>query len=282
LSIVTGIRYAAIAAFITGLLIVGTAACGSPGGQASSASAPASSSAAASADPLAGLSVTQIVRLAVADSAATSSVRVSAQVETLGVDASGHLIRLPAYTINAPSATDATCATTVTAPGGGSASFIAIGPGQDTVWQKLNMAYVRFLERTDPGDYPAGAAQTRTLLAQAGKWVLFPANGSSTEDQVINPAVAGCGIPSVVFAGLTHPSLTGPLRRVAGVTTVDGQRVVEIALVNFGHPDRLWVTDTGRPLIVRYDTVSGSSEFSDYNAPVTITAPPASEVVRAS
>jgi len=49
-----------------------------------------------------------------------------------------------------------------------------------------------------------------------------------------------------------------------------------------GQPGSEYVTNSASPEIVRLDTSSGILDFSDYNAPLTLTPPPASETVDGS
>jgi hypothetical protein len=69
------------------------------------------------------------------------------------------------------------------------------------------------------------------------------------------------------------------------ITTPDG-KVLSLELMDGAGGESFYVTDTARPLITRVDSPhygsEGSISLSGYGAAVTITAPPASEVIDAS
>jgi hypothetical protein len=90
------------------------------------------------------------------------------------------------------------------------------------------------------------------------------------------------------FAQLCNPSTlstafakqdTGFVK--AGTATVNGQQALAFKQPKNAANGTVYVSDSATPQILRIagPAGQGSIDFSDYNAPATITAPPASQVI---
>jgi hypothetical protein len=101
------------------------------------------------------------------------------------------------------------------------------------------------------------------LAAEQGKWGLVP-NGN-------------------YFASLSNLIDPEHLLKVDGqfttgtATTVNG--VAATTLIDSKSGARLYVASSGTPYPLRYEGAGGTFDYSGFNAPVTITAPPADQVV---
>ena len=195
-----------------------------------------------SANPLAGMTAGQIFTQALANLKAASSVRVAGSI----VSSEG------ATTMNLTDGPGG-CTGTLSANGAGSVGILGIG---SKVWIKPDRQYLKSSGAT--------AAVTNLLT---GKYV-------STSDQNSSLAVF-CGIN-----GITSKLGAGGTFSKGTATTISGQRVLQITAA--GQPGSEYVTNSASPEIVRLDTGSGILDFSDYNAPLTLTPPPASETVDGS
>ena len=260
-------------ALLAALLASGLAACGSSAGahaDGSSASKPATSLSAT--DPLAGLTAPQVFDKALADTAAASDVRY-----TLSGDLTGP---------GAPAGVQGLTARLAVARGKGCTGTVYLdslkqGPlgtlqvvvAGSTIWVKADTTYwqnVVSSHRNTPG--------AASLLALAGKYVQDSAAGTSDFAELSSLCVVGENFKSPSSVGMT-----GKLTK-DGVSQYNGQQVLTI--MDVAQNAYAVVTDTSTPLFVEVEPPSGtglsSLDFSGYGQPVTITPPPASEVVDGS
>jgi hypothetical protein len=173
---------------------------------------------------------------------AASSVRVSGSIVSLG----------GALTM---SLTDSAggCAGTLSSHGAGSVAVLGIG---SKFWIKPDQQYLK-----------SSGVTAATTKALTGKYV-------STTNQSASLRTL-CGLN-----GITSQLGTGSNFTKGTTTTISGQQVVQIKAAN--SPGSAYVTLSANPQIVRVDTSSGILDFSDYGAPLTLTPPPAGQVVDGS
>ena len=125
-----------------------------------------------------------------------------------------------------------------------------------------------------------GASDPAVLDVVNGKWLKFDKASSSGLGSLASICTASSltsHLPAV-SAGSDTAGLTK-----AGETTFHGERVLKIT--EQGEPGAIYVSDTARPDIVTFDDPSsgnGSVVLSGYDAPVTLTAPPADQVLDGS
>ena len=190
-------------------------------------------------DPLSGLTANQIAAKGAADAAAATSVHVS-----VTVTAKGTTLSLLDVTV-----TQHACAgTTGLTLGGGTEHFIQIG----------KRSWVQLTERL-----MANASYTKAEIAKyVGKWAID--NGPSSPFGFTNCSLSTSGFPR---SGWTK----GP------ASTVAGQHATEVS--NKKKKINVWVSDSARPEILKNTDPGGVATYSRYNAKVTITPPPARDVV---
>ena len=249
-------RHAAVACLVA-LVAAGAAGCASSG--TSSASAGSSSKAAggspaasggtsAASDPLAALSADAIGNKASADTFAATSVHVAGTGSDSGTPFS------LALTIGRSS----DCEGTFSEGAKGSFQLILIGK---TVWVKPNDTFWKVNGGTD----------SSVLSILAGKWIEDSSGGSGLGSLSTMCSLSG------MFGSLksTATDLT------KGTTsTVDGQRV--LSLTQSGQAGTVYVSDTADPVIVRMaqpGAGGGSVDLTEYGAPFSVTAPPASQTL---
>jgi len=195
-----------------------------------------------SANPLAGMTAEQIYSQALDNLKAASSVHVTGSI----ISPTG------ALTMNLTDSPGG-CTGTLSAQGAGTVGLLGIG---SELWIKPDRQYLKAAGAT--------AAVTNLLL---GKYV-------STTDESANLATL-CGLSRI-----TSQLGTGSTFTKGTATTISGQRVLQIKAT--GQPGSEYVTNSASPQVVRLDTGSGIMDFSDYNAPLTLTPPPANETVDGS
>jgi outer membrane lipoprotein-sorting protein len=129
-----------------------------------------------------------------------------------------------------------------------------------------------------PGTITLKGSPATTVVANGSTlWVKLPGGNEYVQTTMTNSEYAS-------FAELCDPSkvaaLVPPALGLAkgATTTIDGQQVLELNGAGNAYMD--YVSETSPPELLRAD-LSGQGElnFSDYNAPVTITPPPASEII---
>ncbi|MBV9384110.1 MAG: hypothetical protein JOY82_07645 [Streptosporangiaceae bacterium] len=223
-------------------LAVATAACGS----SSSSGTPAASSATSGSNALAGMSADQIAARAVADLGTSSSVHVSGSVtdsgQTIGLDLA--------------LARGEGCQGSMSLSGKGSFEIVNKG---STVWIKPTDAFYK-------GVGASGAA-VRLL---SGKWLKVPANGSG-----LGSLSSLCNASSLAhsFAKNATGFTKGP------ATTVNGQPAQELNQPS--HKTHVFVSQSATPEILQIQGPKGQGyvNFTNYDAPATITTPPAGETL---
>jgi hypothetical protein len=259
-------------ACLAAALIVGIAGCGGSGARPATASARPSSSAAGtkpsspaagatpstpaatSADPLARLSALQIAREALADTKAATSVHLAGTVAD-----SGQMITMSVTTAHS----GMQCSGTYSMPGKGTYHLVLLGT---TVWEK-----------PDDTTWRAVGVSAAALPRVSGRWIL-----TSTSGPGMSSFAAICSISKLFGAKLpaSDPNLyKDPIKALDG-------KVLSLELVDGPGGWSVYVTDTAHPLITRFDSPQYGSAWSinmtGYGAAVTITAPPASEVITPS
>ena len=224
---------------------VSVAACSSSGGSASTST---SSSASSTADPLSGKSGSQIASEAISNLKAAPSFTLKGTViqtgSTLGVNL--------AYKAGQG------CEGTVTQAGKGSFDLVVIG---STVWLKPDNAFWRSY---------AGSNASQVIALVGGRYLKGTTSNASTAQfaELCNSKslVTSMALPTSVSKGK--------------VTTLNGQQV--LPLTDTAKGSTMYVTDTSTPQIVQIvGTKPGSAGKVTFEvgAPVTLTAPPASEIV---
>ena len=236
-------RRCAVAMAIAGLAML-AAGCG-----ASTSTSGAPGSAQPSGNPLAGLTADQIAARAQADLKSASSVHVAGPVTDSGQTFVLNLTIGPRG-----------CTGTMTSPGKGSFRLLQIGR---KLWFKGNRQFWKTSGGTsDPG----------MVTFLEGKYIEVSATSS--------------GLSS--FATLCDPrqlasAFGGPASGLAkGATSViSGQPVLQ--LKDIGDSSNAYVTISAHPEFVRIDAGrNGHLDFTAYDAPLTLTPPPASQIIDGS
>ena len=184
----------------------------------------------------------QIFTKALDNLKAASSVRVSGSIVSTGGEMTMNLTDGPGG-----------CTGTLTSHGAGSVVILGIG---SKLWLKPDRQFLKSSGVT---------AVTTNLLT--GKYVSTSSQSSSLTTL--------CGLD-----GITRTLGTGSNFTKGTTTTISGQRVVQIKTAD--SPGSAYVTMSTNPQIVRVDTGGGILDFTDYGAPLTLTPPPASQVVDGS
>jgi hypothetical protein len=252
-------RYAGqrlVAAALAGTAIMGAAtACSSSGSAAqngpaaSSASATTGSTASASAQggALDGLSADQIASRAIADFKTVSSVHVNGSVKSSGQNIS----------LNLSLGTQG-CTGTMGISGEGSFVLLKIG---NTLWIKPDDTFWK---------KAAGSAGSAVTDLLSGKYIKPSSSGSSLASigDLCNPDQ---------FAKSFGGDMTGMVKGAS--TTISGQPALQIK--DSGDPASAYVTESAKPEFLRLDGggSNGKLDFTQYNAPLNLTPPPASKVL---
>jgi hypothetical protein len=200
-----------------------------------------------SSNPLAGLSADQIATKAVADLKAASSVHFAGSIAE---SSSSYTVNLTAGTTD--------CTGTFGVAGKG--SFALLKTGQ-TLWIKPDNQFW-----TSAGATPA------VLQVVEGKWIQTTTSNSdfASVNQICSPAQ---------LAGLFGNKLTDVAKGTT--TTIAGQSALQ--LKDSSTSNSAYVTISATPEFLRLDGgSSGLLDFSDYDAPVTVTPPPASQTIDGS
>jgi hypothetical protein len=219
----------------------------------------ACASSSSSSAPLAGLSPDQIVQKSVANLKAASSVRITGKVVSSGQTVALDLTDVAAHGCQGTIGV-AAAATSTSKAVAGTATIVEVG---STVYMKLDKAF-----------FTSAGLPAADFSTVSGKYIKL----SSTSDLAS-------------FAQLCDPStLAGAFAKedtgfvAAGTATVNGQSALGFKQPKNASDGTVYVSDAATPEIVRIaGTASeGSIDFSDYNAPATITAPPASAIIDGS
>jgi hypothetical protein len=221
---------------------------------AMSISACASSSSSTSA--LAGLSADQIVQKSVADLKAASSVRITGKVVSSGQNIAVNLTDAAAQGCQGTIGLAASATSTSKAVSG-TADIIE---ADSTVYMKLSESF-----------FTSAGLPASDFSDVSGKYIKL-ASGSDLASfaQLCNPSTL-----STAFSKQDTGFVS------AGTTTINGQPALAFKQPKNPSNGTVYVSQTATPQIVRIvgPAGQGSINFSDYDAHVTITAPPASEVI---
>jgi hypothetical protein len=247
-------RYAgrrAAAAALAGAAILGTAtACsssGSPAASATSATPGSTASASTQAGPLAGLSADEIARRAIADLKVVKSVHVKGSVLSSGQNIAMNL-----------SLGTQGCTGTMGIKGEGSFILLKIGK---SLWIKPDDAFWK---------HAAGSAGADAVDLFSGNYIKTSAKGSSLA------SIGDLCIPSK-FAKSFGSNMTGMSKGTT--TTIAGQPALQIK--DTADPASAYVTVAAHPEFLRLDGggSNGRLDFTQYNAPLHLTPPPADQVL---
>lgn len=223
---------------------------------ASALSVSACASSSSSTAPLAGESPDQIVQKSVADLKAASSVRITGKVVSSGQNIAIDLTDVAAQGCQGTIGLAATATSTSKAVSGTADIIVA----DSTVYMKLDKSF-----------FTSAGLPASDFSTVAGKYIKV----TSKSD------LAG-------FAQLCNPSTlsssfakqdTGFVK--AGTATINGQTALAFKQPKSPANGTVYVSQSATPQIVRIagPAGQGSVNFTDYNAHVTVTAPPASEIV---
>ena len=246
-------RYAGrrgVAAALAGAAILGSAAaCSSSGTAASGTSSTPGSTASASAKggALDGLSADEIARRATADLKVVSSVHVKGSVQSSGQKIALNL-----------SLGSQGCTGTMGIDGQGSFVLLKIGK---SLWIKPDDKF---------WNHAAGSAGSALTDLVSGKYIKPSAKGSSL-------ASIGALCDPAQFAKSFGSDMTGMVKGTT--TTIAGQPALQIK--DSGDAASAYVTVDAKPEFLRLDGggSNGRLDFTDYNAPLHLTPPPASKTL---
>ena len=194
--------------------------------------------------PLSGLSADQIATKAVDDLKAASTVRVTGQVTS-----SGETVALDLTLVRGQG-----CTGTMAVAGTGSFQLTAIG---NQVWIKPDKQF-----------WQKEGATAAVLNIVSGKYMKVKATSQLG-------SLSGFCQPSQLAGNFGSPK-AGLVKGVT--TTINGQQALQIKQA--GSSASVYVSDTATPQILRLAGGSqGTIDFSGYNSPVTLTAPPAADTL---
>ena len=201
-----------------------------------------------SSDPLAHMSATQVLDKAVTDLKAAPSFEMAGNVS----QATG------TYLVSLGNLKGHGCQGSIAQSGKGSIDIIVIGT---KAWVKPDDAFIKSV----------AGSQASTLIGQIGGKYL---SGSTSNSNVAS-------LTSLCDVNTLTSQLLKPTSVVKGkVTTVNGQRA--LPLIDASKGGTLYVTDTATPQVLQLvNTKAGNSGKITFSvgAPVTLTAPPASQTV---
>ena len=230
------------AAVLAAAIAISAAACGSAGTSGASA--------------LAGLTADQIITKAVHDLSLVSSVQ---EVGTEIDSGQGFAIDV---TVVRGQGCRGTMALPVTGSSAGDAADpVALVYLNGTVYMKYDKNYME-----------KRGAPAATITAVAGKYI------EVTSGSAVSDFAQSCELSEVV-SGLEKDE-TGFTKD--GTATVDGQAALGLKGQESGQKGIVYVSESATPEILRFQalpTSQGSINFLDYNAKVTITAPPTDDIV---
>jgi hypothetical protein len=233
-------------AIAVSLLAVLAAGCGA-GSSTSASTSTSTASASTAGNPLAALSAKQILAKAIADFKASSSVHLAGSERDSGQTFTMDL------TIGANG-----CTGTVGLGGQGSMRLLRIG---STVWMKPDSKFWKSSLNATPAD----------LSAVKGKYVRLSPKGPVTSS-----------FSSFCYLSQLAGQFTGGQDRVVkGQTaTINGQPALQ--LKDTQQAGSAYVTISATPEILQTGDSGGHVDFTDYNAPLALSAPPASQTVAGS
>jgi hypothetical protein len=201
------------------------------------------------------MSADQIVQKAVSDLEAASSVRLTGQLADAGQTRALDLTVVAGAGCRGTISYGAGASATSGAALAGTADLIVV---DSTVYMKL-----------DAGLLKSAGLPSSMVAAATGKYIKLTSKSDlATFAQVCN---------SSSLSGMVGSDDTGFVK--SGTATIAGQPALA-----FKQARTAYISDSATPEIVRVaGTASqGTFDFSDYNAPATITAPPAGDVIDGS
>jgi hypothetical protein len=234
-------RYARRVAVATAICGLAVLTAGCAAWKAASAAAASAASASASSGPLAGLTAGEILARAVSDLQAASSVHLTGSTKFTGQTA---VVDLTAGVHG--------CTGTIGFAGQG--SVVLLGTG-GTVWMKPDEQF-----------YKAAGVSAAELSQLAGKYLRISAGKS--------------GIASLCYLGQLAAQINSGVGHVAlgRTTTVLGQPALQ--LNDAKQPGEVYVTASAHPEFLRVGSGGGGyMDFTGYDAPFTVTPPPAAQTV---
>jgi hypothetical protein len=235
------------AAIAVALLAVLAAGCGASSSSTSASASTAPASTAPPGNPLAGLSARQILTKAIADFKAASSVHIAGSERAAG----------QSFTMDLTVGADG-CTGTVGLGGQGSVVLLRIG---GTLWMKPDDQFWKSVLAAAPADLPA----------VEGKYVRLSPKG---------PATSSFGA-FCYLSQLASQVSGGENQLVKGQTaTIGGQPALQ--LKDTRQAGSAYVTISPTPEFLQTGDTGGHVDFTDYNAPLALTAPPASQTVAGS
>ena len=98
-----------------------------------------------------------------------------------------------------------------------------------------------------------------------------------------DPAMTGLSVGNILDSFKTNETITDGMGVIAEKTTLNGHPVYLFSVTTKEGRMTIWVTDTAYTLMkVRLEATDGTEElnFSEWNVPVSFTAPPPAEVVK--
>jgi hypothetical protein len=242
------------AGILTAAIILSTAACSSAGSSRTLDSGPSGESRTSAAPgPLAGLTADQIVQKALKDLEAASSVQMTGQAPSQQGNVAINITDV------APASCQGTIALASTAASG--SAMAAITKVDGTAYVKLNQSYLKRLH------VPAWES-----AAVNGKYI------EATSSSAISDISHLCVLSTLVNA-FTQGGDTGFAE--AGTVTVEGQPALALTQQNSTDGVDVYVSDSAIPEILSFGDTGGQEavlDFTNFNAPVTITAPPAADI----
>lgn len=230
-----------------GVSCLAIAACGS----SHSASAGAAPSASSTVDPLAGLSAAKVQAKTVADAEAATSLTMKGSITQSG----------QGFTVNLAIKPGHGCTGTIGLGAKGSLKLIVINK---TVYLNPDNTFWKV---------STGADAATVIALVDGRYIEAPASDSD-----VAPWAQLCDV-SQLFS--SNGSTAGPVKEA--VTTLNGTRVLPLK----GSDGTAYVTDTSKPELVELSAPKSSKNGSGLvtvtmDVPVTLTAPPASQVIDGS
>ncbi|MGC0316172.1 hypothetical protein [Kitasatospora acidiphila] len=245
-------------AVLCAALAVGATACGSKGATNSAAPAPASASAAASPSgpDLSTMSADQI-----SDQAKTAMVSLTSARMAGTTNSDGQKISFKLQMDKQQN-----CTGTM---GIGSSGNVELIHNSTNTWIKPDAAFWQAMAAQE------GHAQQGPAIAKLlnGRWVTAPPG-----DQKMQQIAAMCGLLPH-FADDTSKS-TGATK--GAPTTVNGTPALPINATDDSGPSTIYVATQGQPYALRIEDKSadgGTMDFSDFNKPFTVEAPPADQTI---
>jgi hypothetical protein len=228
------------------MLVLLAAGCGA-GSPGSGAPALTGAPASTAGNPLAGLTAKQILAKTIADFKAASSVHIAGSERASGQTFTMDLTVGPHG-----------CQGTVGLGGQGSLVLVRIG---STVWMKPDDQFWKSFLATAPADLPA----------LEGKYVRLSPKGPATSS-----FGAFCSLSQLAgqVGGAENQLVKGQ------TTTIGGQPALQ--LKDTRQAGSAYVTISASPEFLQTGDTGGHVDFTDYNASLALTAPPASQTVAGS